>query len=153
MNLPPEEWAEEMTSLNSQLIECLEELAQREDQISALGASLKKYDEHMQAMRERRRLHPRLGRAQRTWHNLPVAYPALSIRLLLRVHVTCITIRHPINKGLHTHLGHIPEHTSQRSTSMEDHVRARARCSPVLAPVLMSARLRACGARACCAGA
>ena len=65
----------------------------------------------------------------------------------------CTCIRHAINKGLHTHLGHIPEHTSQRSTSMEDHVRARARCSPVLAPVLMSARLRACGARACCARA
>ena len=42
----------------------------------------------------------------------------------------CTCIRHAINKGLHTHLGHIPEHTSQRSTSMEE---SRARACACLA--------------------
>ena len=33
MNLPPEEWAEEVKDLNGQLVECLEQLFEREQEL------------------------------------------------------------------------------------------------------------------------
>jgi hypothetical protein len=38
MNLPPEEWADEVKDLNGQLVECLEQLFERE-QVRACAAS------------------------------------------------------------------------------------------------------------------
>merc|ERR1712166_874971 len=40
LQLPPEDWADELAGVNGQLIESLEELAQREDEITTLVEEL-----------------------------------------------------------------------------------------------------------------
>jgi len=52
LSLPPEEWAEEVRELNGQLVECLEQLADREKELDDHEELLRRYEGHLGAMRQ-----------------------------------------------------------------------------------------------------
>lgn len=47
MNLPPEEWALEVKELNSQLVECLEQLYEREAELGEQRSTLGSLEENL----------------------------------------------------------------------------------------------------------
>lgn len=52
LSLPPEEWADEVRELNAQLIECLEQLSEREKELSDHEELLRRYEGHLGSMRQ-----------------------------------------------------------------------------------------------------
>ncbi|GMH51677.1 hypothetical protein TrST_g11013 [Triparma strigata] len=52
LSLPPEEWADEVRELNAQLIECLEQLSERENELSDHEELLRRYEGHLGSMRQ-----------------------------------------------------------------------------------------------------
>ena len=52
LSLPPEEWAEEVRELNGQLIECLEQLSDREKELEEHEELLRRYEGHLGSMRQ-----------------------------------------------------------------------------------------------------
>ena len=47
MNLPPEEWALEVKDLNGQLVECLEQLYEREEELSEQKGTIESLEENL----------------------------------------------------------------------------------------------------------
>lgn len=47
MNLPPEEWALEVKELNGQLVECLEQLYEREEELSEQKGTIASLEENL----------------------------------------------------------------------------------------------------------
>ena len=47
LNLPPEEWAQEVKDLNGQLVECLEQLYEREEELEEQKSTVNSLEENL----------------------------------------------------------------------------------------------------------